>query len=240
LVNLVVAALGHAQMGFTTEPPPLARGRRPLSPVQTQHVQMVERLVSRWGRVEVGALDCGRKGTALRDMVGALADHAARVGSSPGPYQATGAKVRGLGPAGFLPVVASRYKFLANLGFFEAADHMNEYLWMPYVEPAVLRGIQPRTPTHRFPRKMCSFSELRKVFEVWAAAGRFATRSAAEVAAIEISQLASVFKSEEEDRQIIDERGPNGMGRTSSTKDPPDISCQGGCCLMSTSARRSS
>ena len=119
--------------------------------------------------------------------------------------------MRGLGPAGFLPVNASRYKFPADLGFFEAADHMNEYLWMPYVEPAVLRGIQPRTPTHRFPRKMCSFSELRRVFEVWAAAGRFATRSAAEVAAVEISQLASVYKTAEEDRQIIDERGPNGM-----------------------------
>ena len=65
--------------------------------------QRVEALVTRWGRVEVSALDCGRKGTGLKDMVDALAAHAAQAGASTGLYPQTGQRVPGLGPLGSGP-----------------------------------------------------------------------------------------------------------------------------------------
>ena len=179
IVNAVVAALSHSQGRCSPWPPASIRGRRPLSAVQWEHVQRLEAFVTRWGRVEVSTLDCGRKGTALKDMVDTLASFAARAGATTGFYSQTGLRVSGMGPRGFKPVLAERFRFPADLGFFDAQPHLSPYLWMPFVEPACLRGVLAREPRHKWAKFKGDFKEVLKVFEVWARAGRFGTRPAA-------------------------------------------------------------
>ena len=94
---------------------------------------------------------------------------------------------------------------------FHAADFLGPYLWMPYVEPRVLRPGPERVPRHRYPKWSGSRAALLEVFGRWGRAARLGFRRAAGVKPADVSQLAAVPKTAEEDRQILDERGPNGL-----------------------------
>jgi len=91
------------------------------------------------------------------------------------------------------------------------ADHLNPYLLATYEEPAVSRAGLAREPLEPFPRLRGRRQDLVSVFKRWAQVGRFGVVPARGVAAGLVTQIAAVPKDKDEDRQILDERGPNSV-----------------------------
>jgi hypothetical protein len=91
------------------------------------------------------------------------------------------------------------------------AEHLNPYLLAAYEEPAVLRAGPAREALEPFPRFRGRRQDLVAVFQRWAHVGRFGVVPARGVAAGMVTQIAAVPKDRDEDRQILDERGPNSV-----------------------------
>ena len=104
-----------------------------------------------------------------------------------------------------------------RLGFPEALEgcplreHLDAYHYGPYEEPDVLRGGPRRTPCSDWPRFRGKRQDLLAIFARWGRVGRLGFVEADGIKQCDVVQVAAVRKSEEADRQILDERGPNSL-----------------------------
>ena len=211
LVNLAVAALDFIHGGCRRWlVPPLQRWR-PLNDLQRAHVARVEELVGRWGRVEVNNLDIGHKGPELEHFVRAMQEHCRTLDHDLHRYSSSARRVVGVPDRGFLVPDPARLAFPDQLEGCVLEDHLEPYLYAAFLEPDTLCGGPPRQPTRARPRFRGQRADLLKIFEKWAVAGRFGTVRACRVPAGCAAQVAAVRKTEEEDRQILDERGQNSV-----------------------------
>ena len=211
LTNLVVGALNFVHNGFRPWLPPVLRRPRRLTHLQQEHVEWLETLINRWGHIEVPDLKVGRKGHDMHQFVNALFAHSKVVGSDLMSYSSSSRLVPGVPERGFLEPDAARLGFPSRPEGCPLGDFLGPYMRSVYEEPQVLRGGPVRQATRDRPRFRGSVSNLVQVFEKWAQVDRFRVIPARGVRKEEVSQVAGVFKTIEEDRQILDERGPNSL-----------------------------
>ena len=87
LVNLAVASLDFAHGEFRPWVPPSLRVWRPLNPDQCRQVAWLERLIGRWGRLQVLNLAVGRKGEELLSYIRSLETYAKTTRSALHSYE---------------------------------------------------------------------------------------------------------------------------------------------------------
>ena len=217
MVVVTVLALNYLHSGGSF--PPLASLRRPPNVAQAKAFGYLERLVRACGAVDgIDVPSASRRSAELIARLAEVSDQLTRVGFSCDAY---GPAFPGLNPDAasshdalhpFRSLDASRL-VLTGTGQWDAAEHMDDSLYLAYVEPDSLLRPRARPP---LPSEVPALgrdppSEVLQLARLWDAKGllRLFPTGPAPDRPHEGVKVFNALKSSSTDRMIADRRGRN-------------------------------
>ena len=161
-------------------------------------------------------LCAGRRGVHLVSHLASLRDFLGRAGFVPSAYPGA-ARFEGYaapcvdGPPALTPYrdVSPSRLLISGRGHWDIQPFLSPELWMPFVEPLVLRTIPPNSLP--FPRALLEPAErTEELMKLWDSRGLLRLQPGP-FSFRELCRVFAAFKNPEHDRMIGDRRGPNSL-----------------------------